>query len=111
MSVDTNRVNPLTSTDCRSLRFIAEARLFGLRPATGPDCALNNPPTTGAKVAFIFNTIADATTYWGNVATPSVATTITAALALPCGLSTVTFTVSGFPSESYNQNNLQALQC
>jgi hypothetical protein len=44
------RASPLSTVDCNSLTFIAEARLLGLTPQQGPDCVINAPASTGAKV-------------------------------------------------------------
>ena len=121
LTVATQRATPLTLQDCTTFTFIAKYSLvLGVPVTKGPTCTLNADPSTGAKVVVVFQNNSGAVEYLYAVSnTSSTANTITGALLLPCGVTTVSF--SG-PSPSavvppatkttvYSSANLASLRC
>lgn len=72
-----------------------------------------NPATSGAALTGLFEQVADAVSYFDTIATTSTASTLRAALGLPCGVSSVLFSVNapGVLPRLYNAANTANLRC
>eukprot|EP00198_Chlamydomonas_reinhardtii_P009599 XP_001698936.1 predicted protein [Chlamydomonas reinhardtii] len=78
----------------------------------GPNCQLNDPPTTGAKVIVVLETNTQALDFYNAYATPTRADTIVRVLSLPCNRSSVIFAAPGLAEPRvFDQRNVPALQC
>ncbi len=78
----------------------------------GPNCTLNAPATTGAKLALVLQSQAQAAAFFAALATPLTADTIVRVLGLPCNRSSVLFAAPGTsPQRYFDQANLPALLC
>ncbi|GLC48041.1 hypothetical protein PLESTB_000708000 [Pleodorina starrii] len=113
MSVDTLLTKQLTNAHCTALAVIAEqSRPPGVNVTSGPNCQLNDPPTTGAKVIVVLASSEQALTFYDAYATSTRADTIVRILALPCNRSSVIFAAPGLTEPRvFDQRNVPALQC
>ncbi|KXZ55828.1 hypothetical protein GPECTOR_2g1379 [Gonium pectorale] len=94
----------------------AQAPIFSVPPTvnvtSGPNCQLNDPPTTGAKVIIVLSTTTQALTFYNAYATPVRADTIVRVLSLPCNRSSVIFAAPGLAEPRvFDQRNVPALVC
>ncbi|GFR47848.1 hypothetical protein Agub_g9628 [Astrephomene gubernaculifera] len=113
MNVDSEFAKPLTSRHCEKLEALAVQSLpAGVTPAFGPNCQLNDPPTTGAKVVVVLSESAPVATLYDSYATAVHATTIARALSLPCGRSSIIFSSPGVSEPSqFSHRNVAAMSC
>ncbi|KAG2434240.1 hypothetical protein HXX76_007965 [Chlamydomonas incerta] len=113
MSVDTILSRPLTQAHCVALTVItAQSVPPTVNVTSGPNCQLNDPPTTGAKVIIVLATTNQALDFYNAYATPTRADTIVRVLSLPCNRSSVIFAAPGLAEPRvFDQRNVPALQC
>ncbi|PNW80867.1 hypothetical protein CHLRE_07g332901v5 [Chlamydomonas reinhardtii] len=113
MSVTTSRTDAFGPNDCRSFILIAQQSLGGRPLVSGFNCTVANPATSGAALTGLFEQVADAVSYFDTIATTSTASTLRAALGLPCGVSSVLFSVNapGVLPRLYNAANTANLRC
>ncbi|KAG2441963.1 hypothetical protein HYH02_009757 [Chlamydomonas schloesseri] len=113
MSVTTNRADAFNVNDCRSFILIAQQSQGGRRLTSGFNCSIASPPTSGVALVGMFEAVADAVSYFDTIATTSTASTLRSALGLPCGVSSVLFSVNapGVLPRLYNAANTVNLRC
>lgn len=113
MTVDTSLTRPLTAAHCTALTVITiQSRPTNVNITDGPNCQLNNPPTTGAKVTVVLDSQASALIFYNAYATPTRADTIVRVLNLPCNRSSVIFAAPGLAEPRvFDQRNVPALVC
>ncbi|PNW72447.1 hypothetical protein CHLRE_16g680790v5 [Chlamydomonas reinhardtii] len=113
MSVDTILTRALTNAHCTALTVItAQSVPPSVNVTAGPNCQLNDPPTTGAKVIVVLETNTQALDFYNAYATPTRADTIVRVLSLPCNRSSVIFAAPGLAEPRvFDQRNVPALQC
>ncbi|EFJ39950.1 hypothetical protein VOLCADRAFT_100316 [Volvox carteri f. nagariensis] len=103
----------LTNAHCTALVVITDqSRPPGVNVTSGPNCQLNDPPTTGAKIIIVLASSAQALLFYDAYATSTRADTIVRILALPCNRSSVIFAAPGLTEPRvFDQRNVPALQC
>ncbi len=113
MTVDSILTRPLTAAHCTALTVITiQSRPTNVNITEGPNCQLNNPPTTGAKVTVVLDSQASALIFYNAYATPTRADTIVRVLNLPCNRSSVIFAAPGLAEPRvFDQRNVPALVC